>query len=75
MHDLVGWFNLFDLGVKMVGFLVMLALVYVGKAAWPKLVTSGASPMDWAWPVRLGYNLWMKVFGPSKTDGDDQAGV
>jgi len=47
----------------MVGFLLMLGVVYVAKAAWPKLVTSGAAPMEWEWPYRLLVQGWGKLFG------------
>lgn len=37
----------------MVAFLVMLGVVYVVGAFWPKLVSQGQADVDWAWPVKL----------------------
>lgn len=51
----------------MFSFLVTLAVVYVVKAAWPKLTADlrdqSPQPMDWAWPYRLLVVGWNKLFG------------
>ena len=47
----------------MFGFLVMLGVVYVAGAYWPKLVSSGAAPVAWEWPVGLVAKGWYKLFG------------
>jgi hypothetical protein len=47
----------------MLAFLLTLGVLYLVKAAWPKLLSSGAAPMDWEWPVRLVVQGWGKLFG------------
>lgn len=47
----------------MFSFFLTLGVLYVVKAAWPKLLSSGAAPMEWEWPVRYVVLGWAKLFG------------
>ena len=44
-------------------FLLTLAVVYVVGAFWDKLVSSGAAPANWLWPVQLVKKLYDKLNG------------
>jgi hypothetical protein len=52
----------------MFSFFLTLGVLFLVKAAWPKLLSSGAAPMDWEWPVRLAVVGWNKVFGADKPE-------